>query len=132
MNLQGSVDLLKLELAGITTINGKECLVIPVKENDIYVSVDENLKPKAAYLGLSIFERRETGKYGDTHNVKQSFSKEFREKIGVDAVKSKPYIGNFKPLEIRSNQQNPQQQQPTQNAEPKHTPLQEAADDLPF
>lgn len=59
MNLQGSIDLLKLELAGIATIKGKKCLVIPIQENDIYINMNEDLRAKAAYLGLSIFERRE-------------------------------------------------------------------------
>ena len=73
MNLQGSIDLLKLELAGIATIKGKKCLVIPIQENDIYINMNEDLKAKAAYLRLSIFERREVSRYGKTHYVKQSF-----------------------------------------------------------
>ena len=42
-NLQGSIDLLKLQRTGIATIRGVKCLCIPIRENDIYVSVDENL-----------------------------------------------------------------------------------------
>lgn len=59
MNLQGSIDLLKLEKAGIATIKNKKCIVIPIEENDLYVSMDENLKAKSVYLGLNINERRE-------------------------------------------------------------------------
>lgn len=103
MNLQGSIDLLKLDLAGIATIKGKKCLIIPIQENDIYISINENLKPKAAYLGVNIYERRETGKFGETHNVKQSFSKEFREKVGKEVMDKKPYLGNMKPMEVKSN-----------------------------
>ena len=56
MNLQGSIDLLKLEKAGIATIKNKKCVVIPIEENDLYVSMDENLKAKAVYLGININE----------------------------------------------------------------------------
>ena len=97
-NLQGNINLLNLELTGIATIKGKKCLVIPIEENDIYIGVDENSIAKSAYLSLSIFERKETGKFGDTHNVKQSFSKEFREATPKDVLEKKPYLGNMKPL----------------------------------
>lgn len=36
MNLTGSVNLLKLEKAGIATIKNKKCVVIPIEENDLY------------------------------------------------------------------------------------------------
>lgn len=52
MNLTGSIDLLKLEKVGIATIKNKKCVVIPIEENDLYVSMDENLKAKAVYLKL--------------------------------------------------------------------------------
>lgn len=75
MNLQGSIDLLKLEKAGIATIRNKKCIVIPIEENDLYVSMDENLKAKAVYLGININERREPSRYGETHYCKQSYIK---------------------------------------------------------
>lgn len=96
-NLTGSIDLLKLERAGIATIKGLKCLVIPIQENDIYISADENLKPKSAYLGLSIFARKEASQYGKTHYVKQSFSKEYREAY-PQHVQDKPFLGDMKPF----------------------------------
>ena len=122
-NLQGSIDLLKLQRTGIATIRGVKCLCIPIRENDIYVSVDENLKAKSAYLGLSIFERREVGKYGDTHNVRQSFSKELREAAGKDELDRRPYLGNMKPLIIENKNGAGSVDAPTTNTE---------EDDLPF
>ena len=122
-NLQGSIDLLKLQRTGIATIRGVKCLCIPIRENDIYVSVDENLKAKSAYLGLSIFERREVGKYGDTHNVRQSFSKEFREAAGKDELDRRAYLGNMKPLIIENKNGAGSVDAPTTNTE---------EDDLPF
>lgn len=123
MNLQGSVNLLALELAGVATIKGKRCVVIPIQENDIYVGVDDNSVAKSAYLGLSVFERREIGKYGDTHNVKQSFSKEYREATTKEALDKKPYVGNMRPLVIESKN----------GANTAIAPVEETEkDDLPF
>ena len=79
MNLQGSIDLLKLEKAGIATIKNKKCIVIPIEENDLYVSMDENLKAKSVYLGLNINERREPSQFGKTHYCKQSLSRQYTE-----------------------------------------------------
>jgi len=124
MNLQGSIDLLKLELAGIATIKGKKCLVIPIQENDIYINMNEDLKAKAAYLRLSIFERREVSRYGKTHYVKQSFSTEFRESASKDVLDNKPYLGDMKPFVFDSNNSAAIVYAPMENTDEK--------DDLPF
>ena len=78
MNLTGSIDLLKLEKTGIATIKNKKCVIIPIEENDLYVSMDENLKAKSVYLGLNVNERREPSQFGKTHYCKQSLSKQYR------------------------------------------------------
>lgn len=104
MNLQGSIDLLKLEKAGIATIKNKKCVVIPVEENDLYVSMDENLKAKAVYLGVNINERREPSQYGKTHYCKQSLSRQYRDTHKTEAeAKSKVYLGDFKPYEFEGS-----------------------------
>jgi hypothetical protein len=79
MNLTGNVNLLKLEKAGIATIKNKKCVVIPIEENDLYVSMDENLKAKAVYLNVNINERREPSQYGNTHYCKQYLSKQYKD-----------------------------------------------------
>ena len=104
MNLQGSIDLLKLEKAGIATIKNKKCIVIPIEENDLYVSMDENLKAKSVYLGLNINERREPSQFGKTHYCKQSLSKQYRDANKTEAeTKSKVYLGDFKPYEFEGS-----------------------------
>lgn len=104
MNLQGSIDLLKLEKAGIATIKNKKCIVIPIEENDLYVSMDENLKAKSVYLGLNINERREPSQFGKTHYCKQSLSRKYRETNKTEAeAKSKVYLGDFKPYEFEGS-----------------------------
>lgn len=104
MNLQGSIDLLNLEKAGIATIKNKKCIVIPIEENDLYVSMDENLKAKSVYLGLNINERREPSQFGKTHYCKQSLSRQYRDANKTEAEsKSKVYLGDFKPYEFEGS-----------------------------
>ena len=103
MNLTGSVNLLKLEKAGIATIKNKKCVVIPIEENDLYVSMDENLKAKAVYLNVNINERREPSQYGNTHYCKQYLSKQYKDANKTEAeAKSKVYLGDFKPYEFEA------------------------------
>ena len=85
MNLTGNVNLLKLEKAGIATIKNKKCVVIPIEENDLYVSMDENLKAKAVYLNVNINERREPSQYGNTHYCKQYLSKQYKDANKAEA-----------------------------------------------
>lgn len=104
MNLTGSIDLLKLEKTGIATIKNKKCVIIPIEENDLYVSMDENLKAKSVYLGLNVNERREPSQFGKTHYCKQSLSKQYRDANKTDAeAKSKVYLGDFKPYEFEGS-----------------------------
>jgi len=46
------------------------------------------------YLNLVAFELKEKKEYG-THIIKQSFNKETREKLGEDALKELPILGNL-------------------------------------
>ena len=87
-------------------VNGRSgaklCVVIPVEENDIYVSRDESLKPKGAYLSINAWQTNaDSGvdQYGNSHGVKQGFSKEFRERMGEEEMRAKPFIGNLRPWE---------------------------------
>lgn len=123
-NLTGSIDLLKLEKTGIVTIRGVKCVVIPIQENDIYISADEKLNPKSAYLGLSVFARKEVSQYGKTHYVKQSFSKEYREAYPKQ-VQEKPFLGDMKPFVIENKNAAETVNAPSVNVE-------DEKDDLPF
>lgn len=102
MNLTGSVNLLKLEKAGIATIKNKKCVVIPIEENGLYVSMDENLKAKAVYLNVNINERREPSQYGNTHYCKQYLSKQYKDANKAEAeAKSKVYLGISSLMNLR-------------------------------
>ncbi|MGL5980566.1 MAG: hypothetical protein ACRCZY_06775 [Phocaeicola sp.] len=123
MNLQGSIDLLKLERAGVATIKGLKCLIIPIEENDIYITADEDLKAKGAFISLSVCERREISQYGKTHYAKQSVGKDFRENNKEIAERKKSvYLGDFKPFEFEAEAQ-PEVSSPEVEVE---------SDDLPF
>lgn len=98
MNLTSNVNLMRLKMAAVTTINGKECLVLPIAENDLYCTRDESGKPKGVFLGLNHWENRQPSRYGDTHSIKQNHSKEFREAMTEEQRRAESYLGHSKPL----------------------------------
>lgn len=61
------LNALKYKNAGVASLKGstatKKCLVIPIEDNNLFVSVNTDGTPKAVYLDLSAFALREP-KYG--------------------------------------------------------------------
>lgn len=103
-NLNLNVNLMKLSRTGVATIKGVKCLIVPIAENDIYVSYDAaTMKAKSAYLSLTAWENRDgkPSQYGDTHMVKQSFSKDFRE-ANLEFCSQSPILGNGKPFQTQA------------------------------
>lgn len=97
-NLSINVNLLKLDKATVMEIknhNGEnvKCVVLPIEANDLYASVNQSTGQPSVYLSLSAWENREKGKYGDTHYIKQSHSKQWRE---ANPDTKTPIIGNGK------------------------------------
>jgi len=119
--ISGKLNLLQLH-AVRKMITGKlgavECLVIPIEKNKLFVG------EKGVYLDLIAFEidpAKRNAESKDTHLVKQSFSKEVREVMGEDELKSLPILGN---LQVWSG---------TVESEPvSSNELQPEEDDLPF
>lgn len=101
----GKLNLLKLKRAGVMQIPGRtevlRCLVIPIEENNIFISTDENNRPKAAYLDLTAWELKNP-KYDETHMIKQSLPKEVREKMTDEEKKAIPILGGLKPVIFES------------------------------
>lgn len=104
VNLTGSIDLMRLQNVGtkvFPTKDGgeKRCIVIPIEENEIFITKDEMTgKTKAAYLGLNINQRREVSKRGATHYAKPAVSKMFAEQFPALAEeRRKSYCGDFNP-----------------------------------
>lgn len=57
-NFNGKLNLLKLKRAGVMQIQGRtevlRCLVIPIEDNNIFISSDENNRPKGLTLTLPL------------------------------------------------------------------------------
>jgi hypothetical protein len=104
-DFNGKLNLLKLRRAGIMQIQGRtgvlRCLVIPVEDNNIFVTTDENNHPKAAYIDLTAWELKNP-KYDETHMIKQSLPKEVREKMTDEEKKAIPILGGLKPVIFES------------------------------
>ena len=120
-NLNINLNLLNLKNAGIASLNGKigtkRCLVIPIEDNDLHEG------EKGIYLNLAVWSNDKL-KDGKTHLVKQSFSKEARERMSNEELKQMPILGNAKPF----GEAKAQAQEYTQSADNSFTP----DDDLPF
>lgn len=104
-DFNGNLNLLKLKRAGIMQIQGRtgvlRCLVIPVEDNNIFVTTDENNHPKAAYIDLTAWELKNP-KYDETHMIKQSLPKEVRKKMTDEEKKAIPILGGLKPVIFES------------------------------
>ncbi len=102
MNYQLSINLLRYKVARVMNVGGVPCVVLPIEHNDLYAKMDERNQVSAVYLNCSVWETKEPSKYGDTHYVKQSHSKEYREAQSEESKRQEPIIGNMKPMESRS------------------------------
>jgi len=95
-----------------------ECLVIPIEKNSLFIG------KTGVYLDLIAFEvdpSKRNAENKDTHLIKQSFSKEVREKMTEDQLKSLPILGN---LQVWGESQ--------ESAPVSSTVVQNETDDLPF
>ena len=103
-SLNIDINLLKLSRAGVASIHGVKCVVIPCEENDIYVSQDDQTgKAKSAHLHITAWENKNgMSQYGDTHYIKPSYSKEFRTAY-PEASQNSPIIGNGKPIQSQGS-----------------------------
>ena len=106
MNYSGKLNLLKFRNACIVSVQGrtekKKGVFIPIDDNNLFISADENLKAKGAYIDFIAGENQQTGKYGDTHSLRQSLPKEVRERMTEEEQKMIPFIGNMKPYELQN------------------------------
>ena len=81
-----NLNLMKLSRVGVASIKGLKCVVIPIVENDIFISMNEEGKAKSAYLGITAWANKNgVSQYGDTHLVKQSFSEEFKKFTNIES-----------------------------------------------
>lgn len=128
MNYSGKMNLLRLKNSCIVTVTGKtgvkkRGVFIPIDENNIFISADESLRAKGAYINFNAWENQQPGKYGDTHSIRQSLAKEVRERMTEEELKEVPYFGNMKPYEVKNA---------SQSVEAPVADVDEETDDLPF
>lgn len=127
MNYAGKINLLKFANACIVSVKGqkatKKGIFIPIEDNHVFVSADENLKAKGAYIDFNAWENQTPGKYGDTHGIRQSLAREVRERMTDDELKAVPYIGNMKPYEVPNA---------SSTVDAPTAQVDEQIDDLPF
>ena len=104
-DFNGKLNLLKLKRAGVMQILGRTevllCVIIPIEDNNIFISKDENNRPKAAYLDLTAWALKNP-KYDETHMIKQSLPKEVREKMTDAEKKAMPILGGLKPANFEA------------------------------
>ena len=123
----GKMNLLKFRNACIVSVKGKAStkrgVFIPIDDNNLFISADENLKPKGAYIDFTAWENQQPGKYGDTHSIRQSLAKEVRERMTDDELKAVPYFGNMKPYTLDNA---------AKTVEAPSAQVDEGLEDLPF
>ena len=126
-NFQGKLDFLKFKNSCVISVKGKtgekKGVFVPIEDNDIFVTTDENNKAKGAYFNFAVFENKQVGKYGDTHMIKQSIGKDARSKMSDEEKRAIPILGNMKPMEF---------QNAAQTVETPVAPVVQEEDDLPF
>lgn len=126
-NFQGKLDFLKFKNSCVISVKGKsgakKGVFVPIEDNGLFVTTDENNKAKGAYFNFAVFENKQVGKYGDTHMIKQSLDKDIRSKMSEEEKRAMPILGNMKPMEL---------QNASQAVEAPVAPLVQEEDDLPF
>lgn len=129
-NFQIKQNLLRFNNAFIMNIKGKtaakQCVCIPIPDNYIFVSADDNMKAKGAYVDINA-NQYEDGKsqYGDTHFLRLAVPKDVKEKMSEAEKNAIPYVGNMKPSKYQSPQ-SAEVEAATYTAQP------DDLDDLPF
>ena len=119
-NYKLSMCLSRLPGAFISNLRGrsttKRCLCIPVEDADLFETEHGDV-----YLNLKAYEMKEE-RYGKTHLVKQSLSKERYDAMTDEERRELPIIGNLSPIDE------------TQRRQPTEGPTMDLPedDDLPF
>lgn len=110
-----SIDLLKLNKAGVMEIKGrtgvKKCIVIPIEDNSIEVKINADNKPKAAYLNAIAWQNQDKishapilDQFGNSHRICLSIDKKMLDTMTEEEKKScRPIIGNARDFDKSAN-----------------------------
>ena len=129
MKYNVKIDLKKLEKVAVMPIQGKtgliKCVVIPVEENNIFVSEKTN---GGIYLDLKASEVREM-RFGQSHILKRTVGKEAYSKMTKEEIINMPIVGSLSPYNGQGMDGN--QGQATETKVEQHSQSINA-DELPF
>lgn len=93
-----SIYLNRLNNATVEVVRGKECVVIPVNDNNLFIS------SKGTIVLTTLLLKMKESKWGKTHSIQAHIKKEERDKMTEEQRKeAAKELGYFKPFEDRGN-----------------------------
>lgn len=108
-----SIYLNRLNNASVEVVRGKECVVIPVNDNNLFIS------SKGTIVLTTLLLKMKESKWGKTHSIQAHIKKEEREKMSEEQRKeAAKELGYFKPFEDRGNAER-QNNNPSYNSAPR-------------
>ncbi len=108
-----SIYLNRLNNATVEVVRGKECVVIPVNDNNLFIS------SKGTIVLTTLLLKMKESKWGKTHSIQAHIKKEEREKMSEEQRKeAAKELGYFKPFEDKGNAER-QNNNPTYNSAPR-------------
>lgn len=108
-----SIYLNRLNNATVEVVRGKECVVIPVNDNNLFIS------SKGTIVLTTLLLKMKESKWGKTHSIQAHIKKEERDKMTEEQRKeAAKELGYFKPFEDRGNAER-QNNNPPYNSAPR-------------
>lgn len=108
-----SIYLNRLNNASVEVVRGKECVVIPVNDNNLFIS------SKGTIVLTTLLLKMKESKWGKTHSIQAHIKKEERDKMTEEQRKeAAKELGYFKPFEDRGNAER-QNNNPPYNSAPR-------------
>lgn len=112
-----SIYLNRLNNATVEVVRGKECVVIPVNDNNLFIS------SKGTIVLTTLLLKMKESKWGKTHSIQAHIKKEEREKMSEEQRKeAAKELGYFKPFEDRGNAERQNNNNPPYNSAPSAAP----------
>ena len=106
----------RLNNATVEAVRGKECVVIPVNDNNLFIS------SKGTIVLTTLLLKMKESKWGKTDSIQAHIKKEERDKMSEEQRKeAAKELGYFKPFEDRGNTER------QNNNNPPYTPTTRAS-----
>ena len=109
-----SIYLNRLNNATVEVVRGKECVVIPVNDNNLFIN------SKGTIVLTTLLLKMKESKRGKTHSIQAHIKKEERDKMSEEQRKeAAKELGYFKPFEDRGNAERQNNNNPPYNSAPR-------------